>query len=93
MNTTVIITLIICATIISLVAIICDHCTEKKMTNANADCTLSKKIIRLHRNYIAGMLSFAIIMLFTSQVSLYGLPFLSSTDVYNSYPQYTICKI
>lgn len=71
MNTTVIITLIICATIISLVAIICDHCTEKKMTNANADCTLSKKIIRLHRNYIAGMLSFAIIMLFTSQ---YGGP-------------------
>lgn len=71
MNTTVIITLIICATIISLVAIICDHCSEKKMTDTNADCTLSKKIIRLHRNYIAGMLSFAIIMLFTSQ---YGGP-------------------
>ena len=71
MNTTVIITLIICATIISLVAIICDHCSEKKMTDANADCTLSKKIIRLHRNYIAGMLSFAIIMLITSK---YGGP-------------------
>lgn len=71
MNTTVIITLIICATIISLVAIVCDYCSEKKMTGANADCTLSKKIIRLHRNYIAGMLGFAIIMLFTSK---YGGP-------------------
>lgn len=71
MNTTVIITLIICATIISLVAIICDHSSEKKMTDANADCTLSKKIIRLHRNYIAGMLGFATIMLFTSK---YGGP-------------------
>lgn len=71
MNTTVIITLIICATIIAFVAIICNHCSEKKMTEANADCTLSKKIIRLHRNYIAGILGFAIIMLLTSK---YGGP-------------------
>ena len=71
MNTTVIITLIICATIIALVAIICNHRTEKEMTEANADCTLSKKIIRLHRNYIAGILGFAIILLLTSK---YGGP-------------------
>ena len=67
MNTTVIITLIICATIIAFVAIICNHCSENKITEANANCTLSKKIIRLHRNYIAGILGFAIIMLLTSK--------------------------
>ena len=66
MNTTVIIVMIGCATIIALVAIICDHCSEKKSDAANADCRLSKKVVKLHRNYIAGILGFAIIMLLTA---------------------------
>lgn len=70
MNTTVIIIMIICATIIALVAIICDHLFEKK-SNEASECLLSKKIIKIHRNYIAGFLGFAIIMLLTAQ---YGGP-------------------
>ena len=70
MNTTVIIIMIICATIIALVAIICDHLLEKK-TSEVSECFLSKKIIKGHRNYIAGFLGFAIIMLLTAQ---YGGP-------------------
>lgn len=71
MNTTVIIIMIICATVIALVAIICNHRLERKMAEANVNSTLSKKIIRLHRNYIAGILGFAIIMLITAN---YGSP-------------------
>lgn len=70
MNTTVIIIMIICATIIALVAIICDHLLEKKSSEVS-ECFLSKKIIKVHRNYIAGFLGFAIIMLLTAQ---YGGP-------------------
>lgn len=70
MNTTVIIIMIICATIIALVAIICDHLLEKKSSEAS-ECLLSKKIIKIHRNYISGFLGFAIIMLLTAQ---YGGP-------------------
>lgn len=70
MNTTVIIIMIICATIIALVAIICDHLFERK-TSETSECLMSKKIIKIHRNYIAGFLGFAIIMLLTAQ---YGGP-------------------
>jgi len=70
MDTTVIIIMIICATIIALVAIICDFLFERKSTDAS-ECLMSKKIIKVHRNYIAGFLGFAIIMLLTSQ---YGGP-------------------
>ena len=70
MDKTVIIIMIICATIIALVAIICDHLLEKKSSEVS-ECLLSKKIIRIHRNYIAGFLGFAIIMLLTAQ---YGGP-------------------
>ena len=66
MNTTVIIMMIICATIIALVAIICDHLFEKNSTDSK-DCLLSKKIIKIHRNYIAGFLGFAVIMLITAE--------------------------
>ena len=66
MDKTVIIIMIICATVIALVAIICDHLFERKSTAAS-ECLMSKKIIKVHRNYIAGFLGFAIIMLLTAQ--------------------------
>ena len=70
MNTTVVIIMIICATVIALVAIICDHLFERKSTDSS-DCYMSKKIIKVHRNYIAGFLGFAVIMLITAK---YGGP-------------------
>lgn len=70
MNTTVVIIMIICATVIALVAIICDHLFERK-SSETSECLLSKKIIKIHRNYITGFLGFAIIMLMTAQ---YGGP-------------------
>lgn len=70
MDKTVIIIMIICATVIALVAIICDFLFERKSTDAS-ECLMSKKIIKVHRNYIAGFLGFAIIMLLTAQ---YGGP-------------------
>ncbi|MBO7416833.1 MAG: hypothetical protein J6U22_09705 [Bacteroidaceae bacterium] len=70
MDKTVIIIMIICATLIALVAIICDYLFERKSTDAS-ECLMSKKIIKVHRNYIAGFLGFAIIMLLTAQ---YGGP-------------------
>ena len=69
MNTTVIIILIGCATAIALAAIICDHLFEKK--TEPTESLISKKIIKIHRNYIAGILGFAVIMLITGQ---YGGP-------------------
>ena len=66
MNTTIIIIMIICATLIALVSIICDHLFEKKSIGS-CDCYMSKKLIKVHRNYIAGFLGFAIIMLITAQ--------------------------
>lgn len=69
MNTTVIIILIGCATAIALVAIICDHLFEKK--TEPTECLISKKIIKIHRNYIVGFLGLAVIMLLTSK---YGGP-------------------
>lgn len=70
MNTTVIIIMIICATLIALVAIICDHLFERKSSEAS-ESIISKKIVKIHRNYIAGFLGFAVILLLTSQ---YGGP-------------------
>ena len=70
MDKTVIIIMIVCATVIALVAIICDHLYERKSTDAS-ECLMSKKIIKVHRNYIAGFLGFAVIMLLTAQ---YGGP-------------------
>lgn len=70
MNTTVIIIMIVCATIIALVAIICDHLFERKSSEVSENL-MSKKIIKIHRNYIAGFLGLAIIMLLTVQ---YGGP-------------------
>ena len=69
MNTTVIIILIGCATAVALAAIICDHLFEKK--TEPTESLISKKIIKIHRNYIAGFLGFAVIMLITSK---YGGP-------------------
>lgn len=70
MDKTVIIIMIICATVIALVAIICDHLIEKRLSDAS-EALMSKKVIKVHRNYIAGFLGFAIIMLLTAQ---YGGP-------------------
>ena len=70
MDKSIIIIMIICATVIALVAIICDHLSERKSTEAS-ECIMSKKIIKVHRNYIAGFLGFAVIMLLTAQ---YGGP-------------------
>ena len=70
MDTTVIIIMIICATIIALVAIICDYLFERK-SSESSECLMSKKIVKIHRNYIAGFLGFAIIMLLTAR---YGGP-------------------
>lgn len=70
MDQTIIIIMIFCATVIALVAIICDHLFERKSTDAS-ECLMSKKIIKVHRNYIAGFLGFAVIMLLTAQ---YGGP-------------------
>ena len=69
MDTTIIIIMIICATVIALVAIICDHLFERKAEQT--DCLMSKKIIKVHRNYITGFLGFAVIMLITAK---YGGP-------------------
>lgn len=70
MDTNVIILMIICATVIALVSIVCDHLFERK-TSDISDCFMSKKIIKVHRNYIAGFLGFAVIMLITGK---YGGP-------------------
>lgn len=70
MDTTVLILMIICATLIALVAIICDHLFERKNIDST-DCMMSKKIIKVHRNYIAGFLGFSVIMLVTAK---YGGP-------------------
>lgn len=70
MDTNVIIMMIICATVIALVSIVCDHLFERK-TSEISDCFMSKKIIKVHRNYIAGFLGFAVIMLITGK---YGGP-------------------
>jgi formiminotetrahydrofolate cyclodeaminase len=67
METVVIVTMIVCATIVALIAIIFNYLVERKITKENAQCALSKKIIKIHRNYITSFLGFAIIMLLTSK--------------------------
>lgn len=69
MNTTVIIIMIICATTIALVAIVCDFFFEKKANKI--EFYIPKKIVKVHRNYIVGILGFAVIMLITAN---YGGP-------------------
>ena len=69
MDTTVIIIMIICATTIALVAIICDNLFDRKAEQT--DCIMAKKVVKIHRNYIAGFLGFAVIMLITAK---YGGP-------------------
>ena len=54
----------------AIAAIVCDFIVERKMTGSS-EFALSKKIIKIHRNYIAGILSFAVIMLLTA---IYGGP-------------------
>lgn len=71
----IIISMIICATIIALAAIYFNHLFEKKAIETieakgakeAIDNFQSKKMIKIHRNYIAGFLGFAIIMLISSQ--------------------------
>lgn len=70
MNTTIIIILIGCATLIALVAIICDYLFERKMNQQN-EALVDNRNVRIHRNYIAGILAFAVIMLLTSN---FGCP-------------------
>ena len=65
MNITINIVLIICATLIALAAIVCDFLAERKFSDS-PERRLSQKIIKVHRNYIAGFLGFAVIMLLTS---------------------------
>ena len=72
MNTTILITLIVCSTAIALAAIIFEYCTVSKFENYDANCFLSKKIIKLHRNYIAGILGFALMMLLTAKLGGVG---------------------
>ena len=73
MNTCVICFLIFCATAIAIVAIICDYLTENKMkdierNNKNlSECYESKKITKIHRNYIVGFLAFGIITIITAK--------------------------
>ena len=80
MDTTVIIIMIICATIIALVAIICDFLFERKSTDAS-NSLMSKKIIKVHRNYIAGFLGFAIIMLLTAIENGYQAAIMAPTEI------------
>ena len=66
MDITVIKILIVCATLIALAAIVCDFWVEKK-TAETPERPWPNKIIKIHRNYIAGFLGFGIIMLLTAQ--------------------------
>ncbi len=66
MDKTVIIILIGCATLIALAAIGCDFWVEKKTVDSPKRIW-PNKIIKIHRNYIAGFLGFGIIMLLTAQ--------------------------
>jgi hypothetical protein len=70
MSTLEFIILIGCTTLVALVAIICDHLYEKKIASTT-EKELEKKIVKIHRNYIIGVLAFAIIMLITAK---YGYP-------------------
>lgn len=60
-----IVSLILCSTIIAICSIIYDYKSSRKIESSN-EIYLSKRIIRVHRNYIIGFLSFGIISLITS---------------------------
>lgn len=64
----VIVFLIFCSTIIAICSIIYDYKNARKIEESN-EHYLSKRITKVHRNYIIGFLSFGIISLITS---LYG---------------------
>lgn len=70
MERNVIIIIIGCATLIAIVAIICDFLNNKN-SQTSAENLLTQKIIKLHRNYIVGFLSFAIITIISAK---YGGP-------------------
>lgn len=70
MERDIIFVMIICATIIALVAIICDFFNNKRTQNSYENL-LAQKIIKIHRNYIAGFLGFAVIALVSAK---YGGP-------------------
>lgn len=66
MERSVILTLIGCTTLIAIVAIICDYYNSKRIQTSTENL-LTQKIIKLHRNYIIGVLGFAIIMVISSK--------------------------
>ena len=70
MERTVILMMIGCATLIAIVAIVCDFLNNKK-TLTSTENLLAQKIIKLHRNYIVGFLGFAIITIISAK---YGGP-------------------
>ncbi len=70
MERVVILTMIGCATLIAIVAIIFDYLNNKKL-QTSMENSLTQKIIKLHRNYIVGFLSFAIITIISAK---YGGP-------------------
>lgn len=70
MERNVIVIMIGCATLIAIVAIICDFFNNKK-AQTSTENLLAQKIIKLHRNYIVGFLSFAIITIISAK---YGGP-------------------
>ena len=70
MERNVIIIMIVCATLIAIIAIICDFLSNKKIQTSTENL-LTQKIIKLHRNYIVGFLSFAVITIISAK---YGGP-------------------
>ena len=70
MNNGILYTLIGCATAIAVVAIVFDYLTNRKCNNTTENL-LAQKIVKIHRNYIAGILSIAIVFLLSSK---YGGP-------------------
>ena len=58
--------MICCATVIAIVAIICDYLNNVK-SQSSKDNISAQKITKLHRNYIVGFLGFAIIMLLSAK--------------------------
>ena len=67
MDTTILIILIGCATVIALAAIVCDFLYKRKINEIP-----DNKVVKIHRNYIAGILAFAIVMLLTSNYGCSG---------------------
>lgn len=59
--------MIICATIIAIVAIFFDYMTFKLIPADKCENLLNQKIVKLHRNYIAGILGVAVVMLLTAK--------------------------